>query len=239
LSSALPRMGYAALATAVVPWGIPIFFGSFIVLLVAHLKHGVQQVDQEDFPDGYKTKHFSEEEFCSWANGYFKLLRWISGLVGASSAAAAGIVWAFMDDKQFPVRDLFPANVSAETREAATELVEAENGCVGPPGVCAFGWGVTLVVGVIMVGFHVNMLRERINGKQQGNTWALVLCGVCQSVYMGLVFLWKTLLPIGSTDEYSSLRWIDTFTNIATALIFANWFVRAAFMFKYGLLWNG
>ena len=222
------RMGLAtdALVEAVLPWAVGIFYFCLFLLFALFFKIGSVDV---------KTTYFMDEPRCSWANGYVKLGRWILGVVMGGSAGCAGIVWALMDDKRFRTEGLLPENVSDATQALVVDLEMKENGCVGPPGVCSFGWSVVLPIGPLFALFHVHMLIARVRGQQLGNTASLGLCALCQLVWMSLIFLWKQALQIGA-DSDRSLVLIDTFTDVSTAIILLTWLIRASYMFKYGLL---
>lgn len=224
-----------AVVAAVLPWSVYINYGGLLLLFSLHVKHGGGG-QQDPVTPGHRTKPFYEEQCDSWANGYVKLARWILGVVMAGSASCAGVVWMLMDNKQFDIASLMPENlnITDETQELAAELIVEEEGCVGPPGVCSFGWGVNLPIGVIFFLFHIFMLIQRSRGQQMGNTVSLFLCGAAQLIWMSLTFLWKRALRIDADSE-DSLVWIDLFTNISTGIILLMWLIRAAYMFKYGL----
>lgn len=215
-----------ALVDAVLPWAVGVFYFSLFVLFALHFKIGAVRA---------KTKHFTEEPRYSWANGYVKLGRWILGVVMGGSAGCAGIVWALMDEKRFRTAGLLPENVSDATQALVVDLEMKENGCVGPPGVCSFGWSVVLPIGLLFALFHAHMLIARVRGQQLGNTASLLLCGACQLLWMSLVFLWKRALQIDA-DSDRPLVLIDIFTDVSTAIILLTWLIRASYMFKYGLL---
>lgn len=114
-------MAVDAATAAVLPWANAVFYGGFVGLLVVHTQYG-----------GSSNKLISiTEEKGGWSSGYFKLFRWIVGLVMASGACCAGIVWIFAD-KQFAgdegrlFAETLASNDTAGEPESLTPQMEEE-----------------------------------------------------------------------------------------------------------------